>query len=59
MKNKSFRILWITEFYLKEQIKNDIDKNIYISITLEGYVIIYLFNFSTNLNQKSDVKELL
>ena len=37
----------------------NIDKNIYISITLEGYVIIYLFNFSTNLNQKSDVKELL
>ena len=52
MKKKIFRILWITEFYLKEQIKNDIDKNIFISITLEGYVIIYLLNFHMDLNIK-------
>jgi len=49
------RILWIIEFYFKEQIKNDIDKCIYIGITLEGYIIIYMFSF---LIEKNNEKEL-
>ena len=55
--NNKFSILWIIEFYLKEQIKNDIDKNIFIAITLEGYVIIYLFNFLIDLKKKKRKKK--
>ena len=43
--DKIFKLLWIIEFFFKEEIKKDIDKKIFISITLKGYVIIYLFNF--------------
>ena len=56
--DKIFKLLWIIEFFFKEEIKKDIDKKIFISITLKGYVIIYLFNFLIDLNQKSDEKEL-
>ena len=56
--HKIFKIIWIIEFYFKEEIKSDIDKIIFISITLEGYVIIYSFNFLIDLNQKSDEEKL-
>ena len=46
---KKFKILWITEFYSKEKIKNNIDKNTYISVASDNYIIIYLFNFLLDL----------
>ena len=54
-RNKICRLLWYTEFYFKEQVKNDKDKCIYIGITLEGYIIIYMLNF---LIEKNNEKEL-
>ena len=46
---KNFKILWITEFYSKEKIKNNIDKNTYISVASDNYIIIYLFKFLLDL----------
>jgi hypothetical protein len=50
--NQKFSIIWIIEFYSKEQIKNDINKNVFISISLGGYVIIYSLNISMDSNKK-------
>jgi hypothetical protein len=52
--NQKFSIIWIIEFYSKEQIKNDINKNIFISISLGGYVIIYSLNISMDSNNNPE-----
>ena len=43
-------IIFIIEFYSKEQIKNNINKNenVLISISTNDYLIIYLFNLLKN-----------
>ena len=56
--NNRFRIICLIEFYSKNQIKNDIDKNYYIGITIQGHVIIYLLNFDIDLKNRYDEKEL-
>ena len=59
IKNKNtFRIIWIIEFYSKKEIKNDIDNNYYIGITVQGHVIIYLLNFDIDLKNRYEEKEL-
>ncbi len=54
-----FRILWIIEFYFKEQIKNDIDRCIYIGITLDGYIVIYMFNFLIEQNKEKELYKII
>ena len=41
---KKFKLRWIIPFYYKEEIQNDLDKNIFIAISSDGNVLIYLFN---------------
>ena len=55
---KHFSILWITEFYSKEQIKNNINqnKNVWISICSHNFVIIYLFSLLKDA-EKYDTKK--
>ena len=54
---KSFIIIEIIEFFSKDQIKNDIDKTIYISIT--GYVIIYSLNFDESLRKPEELFKVI
>ena len=55
---KYLGILWITEFYSKEQIKNNINqnKNIWISVCSNNFLIIYLFNLFKDA-EKYDIKK--
>ena len=43
-KKKKFKLRWMIPFYYKEEIKNDLEKNIFIAISSDGNVLIYLFN---------------
>ena len=41
---KKCKLRWMIPFYYKEEIKNDLDKNIYIAINSDGNILIYLLN---------------
>ena len=43
-KYKKNKLNWIIPFYFKEEIKDDLDKNIFIAISFEGNVFLYLLN---------------
>ena len=60
-RKKNIRIKWITHLYYKDEIKNDIDKNIFITISSNGYICLFLFNIalSTLKNETSQYKKLL
>ena len=51
-KKQKSKLNWIIPFYYNEEIKNDLDKNIFIAINFEGSVFIYLLNS----NEKSQYK---
>ena len=53
-------IIWMTEFYSKEQINNNINKNqnIWISISSSRFVIIYSFNLIKD-SKKDNLEEIL
>ena len=58
---KKIRIKWITHLYYKDEIINDINKNIFITIGSHGYIAIFLFNiaFRTLTYEKFQYKKLL
>ena len=60
-RKENIRIKWITHLYYKDEIKSDIDKNIFITISSNGYICIFLFNIalSTLKNETSQFKKLL
>jgi hypothetical protein len=39
-----YSIIWMTEFYSKKQINDNINQNIWISLSSSGFVILYSFN---------------
>ena len=55
---KKYKLRWIIPFYIKEEIKNNIDKNIFIAISSNGYIFLYLLNIAFNLypNDNSQYK---
>ena len=46
--NSNTKIMWITQFYSKEQILNKKNENIFIAIDQLDFVIIYEFDFKNN-----------
>ena len=61
LRKQKIRIKWIIHLYYQDEIKNDIDKNIFISISSNEYVCIFLFNieFLTLNNEQSQYIRLL
>ena len=62
-KHKSFKFNWIIEFYFENEIKSNIDKNVFIAISELGFIYIILVNFKTtyeiNIEEKTNVYELI
>ena len=62
-KSNSFKFNWIIEFYFEEEIKSNINKNVFIATNELGFIYILLINFkSTNeiyTEEKANAYELI